>query len=213
MGQRPCERDRGRHVNSGIFAGIGLAAACGWNSFLPLLVLALGDRITDGDLLVRPYDSISSIAGILLLLFLATIELVLDKTPRLDHAFDILGSVLRPGCAGLAMMAITQRDGSMHAILALLIGMSIGALVHWDKVHRRIHLAENGTGLGTPFVSMTEDFCAMVTAVSSLLLGILGPIVAFLSWLLIRATYSWGVNFGKRPRRSSQPAEANTLRR
>jgi hypothetical protein len=197
-------------VNSGIFAGIGLAAACGWNSFLPLLVLALGDRITDGDLLVRPYDSISSVAGILLLLFLATVELIADKTPRIDHAFDILGSIIRPGCAGLAMMAITQRDGSMHPILALLIGMSIGAVVHWDKVHRRIHLAEQSTGLGTPFVSMTEDFSAMLTAVCSLLLGILGPAVALVSWLVVRATYAWGAHFGRRPQ---PPISAKTLRR
>ena len=197
-------------MNSGIFAGFGLAAACGWNTFLPLLILALGDRITDGDLLVRPYDNISSVAGILIILLLATVELIADKTPRVDHAFDIFGTVLRPGSAALAMMAITQRDGSMHTILALIVGMSIGGLVHWDKVRRRIALASAGNGLGTPFVSMTEDFCAMLTAACSLLLGILGPVVAVVSWIVIRATYGWGATFGRRPARSQSP---NTLRR
>lgn len=188
-------------MNSGIFAGMGLAAACGWNTFLPLLILALGDRISDGDLLLRPYDSMASVGGILILLLLATVELIADKTPRLDHAFDILGSVLRPGSAGLAMMAIAQRDESLHPILGLTIGMSIGAFVHWDKVRRRIDLAENGFGLGTPFVSMTEDFCSILTATVSLLLGILGPLFAIVSWVLIRATYAWGANFGRRPTR------------
>lgn len=197
-------------MNSGILAGFGVAAACGWNTFLPLLILALGDRIADGDLLTRPYDSLASVAGLLLLLLLATVELVADKTPRLDHAFDVLGSVLRPGAAGLAMMAVTQRDGSMHPILAMIVGTSIGALVHWDKVRRRIALAEHSTGLGTPFVSMTEDFCAMVTAAFSLVLGILGLVLAILSWILVRATYSWGANFGRRPTGSPGP---KTLRR
>lgn len=32
-------------MNSGILAGIGLAAACGWNTFTPLLIVALADRI------------------------------------------------------------------------------------------------------------------------------------------------------------------------
>jgi hypothetical protein len=197
-------------VNSGIFAGFGLAAACGWNTFLPLLILALGDRIADGDLLVRPYDSLSSVAGLLLLLFLATVELVADKTPRIDHAFDVLGSVLRPGTAGLAMMAISQRDGSMHPILALIVGMSIGALIHWDKVRRRISLAETGNGLGAPFVSMTEDFCSMLTAALALVLGILGPVAAILCWIVVRATYAWGATFGQR---SARQSAAKTLRR
>lgn len=198
-------------MNSGIFAGTGLAAACGWNTFLPLLILALGDRITDGELLVRPYDSLSSVGGILILLLLATIELIADKTPRLDHAFDVLGSVLRPATAGLAMMAITQRDGSMHPILALIVGMSIGALVHWDKVRRRISLAGKGNGLATPLVSMTEDFCSMITAACSLLLGIVGPIVAIVCWVMVRATYSWGATFGQRP--AGRRTDVKTLRR
>jgi hypothetical protein len=198
-------------VNSGIFAGFGLAAACGWNTFLPLLVLALGDRVTNGDLLIRPYHTLSSVAGILILLLLATVELVADKTPRIDHAFDVLGSVLRPGAAGLAMMAITQRDGSMHPILALIVGMSIGALVHWDKVVRRIDLARRSSGVSTPLVSMIEDFCSMVTAACALVLGILGPVGAVLSWLMVRVTYSWAASFGRRP--TTRAPSAKSLRR
>jgi hypothetical protein len=126
-----------------------------------------------------------------------TIELVADKIPRLDHALDVLGAVLRPATGALCFMAITEHDSSMHPILAMLFGLLIGGLVHWDKVHRRIRLAQEGVGLGTPFVSVVEDFASMITAVCAVLFGVLGPIAALLNWMMVRATYRWGANFGR----------------
>lgn len=184
-------------MNSGILAGIGLAAACGWNTFTPLLIVALADRITGGDLLDRPFDFISSAGSILLFLALMTVELVADKIPRLDHALDVLGAVLRPTTAALCFMAITQHDSSMHPILAMMFGLAIGGLVHWDKVQRRIRLAHEGLGLGTPFVSVVEDIASSLTAVCALLLGLIGPIAVILNWLMVRAAYRWGAGFGK----------------
>lgn len=184
-------------MNSGILAGIGLAAACGWNTFAPVLVLALADRISGGDLLSRPYEFISSLAGILLWLSLMTIELVADKIPRIDHVFDVIGAVLRPTTGALCFMAIANHDDSAHPIVAMGFGLVIGGLVHWDKATRRIALARSGPGLGTPFVSMTEDFAAITTAALALLLGVLGPIAAILSWLLVKATYKWSSTFGQ----------------
>jgi hypothetical protein len=194
-------------VNSGILAGIGLAAACGWNTFLPLLVLGLGDRVADGDLLSRPFDFISETTWILLFLVLMTVELVGDKVPRLDHALDILGAVLRPTSGALCFMAVAAHDESVHPILAMLFGLAIGGVVHWDKVNRRIVLAKTGLGLGTPFVSMTEDFVSIVVSVCAVLLGILGPITAIGGWVIIRATYRWSEGFGSSitPRGRSEP--------
>jgi len=198
-------------LNSGIFAGIGLAAACGWNTFTPLLVLALADRITGGDLLNRPFDFISSVGAILFFLAMMTVELVADKIPRLDHALDVLGAVLRPTTGALCFMAIAEHDSSMHPILAMLFGLTIGGYVHWDKVQRRIRLAKESVGLGTPFVSVVEDFASMITAVCAVLYGVLGPVAALLNWMMVRATYRWGANFG---RATITRARANqTLRR
>jgi hypothetical protein len=198
-------------LNTGKFAGIGLAAACGWNTFTPLLVLALADRITGGDLLGRPFDFISSVGSILVFLALMTVERVADKVPRLDHVLDVLGTVLRPATGALCFMAITDHDSSMDPILAMVFGLVIGGLVHWDKVQRRIHLAREGIGLGTPFVSVVEDFASIITAVCAVAFGILGPIAAFLNGLLVRATYRWGANFGKAT--LTRARSGHTLRR
>jgi len=191
-------------VNSGILAGIGLSAACGWNTFAPLLVLALADRMTSGDFVGygvgsasdHPFAFIASLAGILVWLFLFSLELILDKIPRIDHILDVFGSVLRPATAALCFMAIGNRDHSIHPVLALFLGLVIGGVVHWDKARQRLALSQTGLGLGTPFVSMVEDGASLITAAMSLLLGILGPFVALASWFLIRAVNRWSATFG-----------------
>lgn len=192
-------------MDSGILAGIGLSAACGWNTFAPLLVLALADRISNGAILGfgqpntsdHPFAWIASVAGILVWLALMTLELVLDKLPRADHALDALGSVLRPATGALCFMAIGHHDSSIDIVLAMALGMVIAGAVHWDKARRRLALSANSLGLGTPFVSMLEDSLSILTAVLSLILGILGPITAVASWFLIRAAYRFSARFGK----------------
>jgi len=192
-------------VDSGIFAGIGLSAACGWNTFAPLLVLALADRISNGALLGygqpntsdHPFAWIASLAGIMVWLALMTLELLLDKIPRVDHALDAAGSVLRPAAGALCFMAIGNHDDSIDIVLAMAVGMVVAGAIHWDKARRRLELASESLGLGTPFVSMLEDSLSILTAVMSLILGILGPITAIASWFAIRAAYRWSERFGK----------------
>ena len=192
-------------MDSGIFAGIGLSAACGWNTFAPLLVLALADRVSDGAVLGfgqsntsdHPFAWIASIAGILVWLALMTLELILDKIPRVDHAVDVIGTVLRPATGALCFMAVGKSDDSIDIVLAMAVGMVIAGGIHWDKARRRLALASNSLGLGTPFVSMLEDSLSILIAVMSLILGILGPITAVLSWFAIRAAYRWSDRFGK----------------
>jgi hypothetical protein len=60
-------------------------------------------------------------------------------------------------------------------------------------------------------VSVVEDFASMITAICAVLYGILGPIAAVLSWLMVRATYKWGENFGKGT--IARARERQTLRR
>jgi hypothetical protein len=192
-------------VDSGIFAGIGLSAACGWNTFAPLLVLALADRISNGAILGfgqpntsdHPFAWIASVAGIIVWLVLMTLELLLDKVPRFDHGLDAAGSVLRPAAGALCFMAVGNHDDSIDIVLAMAIGMLIAGATHWDKARRRLALASNSLGLGTPFVSMLEDSLSILTAIMSVILGILGPFTALASWFAIRSAYKWSERFGK----------------
>ena len=62
-----------------LLTGIGLAAPAGLNAYLPLLIVALAGRFSDLIVLERPYDFIASGWGIAIIVFLLTIELVVDK--------------------------------------------------------------------------------------------------------------------------------------
>lgn len=181
----------------GAFGGLALAAASGWNTFLPLLLIALGDRVA-GDLLDRPYTAISSLGGILTILTLLTIEIVVDKIPRADIVNDILGSALRPAMAALCCMALASADDSLHPVLALSAGLIIGGAMHWWRSGWRRVVEVESRGIGTPLVSMVEDAMSGLTAIAALLYGPAGLATAVIAWLVIRWSYGWGRRFGAR---------------
>ena len=181
----------------GAFGGLALAAASGWNTFLPLLILAIADHVAD-DLLDRPYTVISSLGGILTLLTLLTIEIVVDKIPRADLLNDVLGSALRPAAGALCFMALADSDDSLHPVLALLGGLLVAGAMHWWRAGWRRIVEVESRGIGTPLVSMVEDAMSGITAVAGIAFGPAGVVVAILAWLVIRWSYGWGRRFGAR---------------
>ena len=181
----------------GALGGLGLAAASGWNTFLPLLVLAIADRVS-GDLLDRPYTVISSLSGIVTLLTLLTIEIVVDKIPRADLLNDVLGSALRPAAGALCLMALADSDDSLHPVLALGAGLVVAGAMHWWRAGWRRVVEVESRGIGTPLVSMIEDAMCGLTAVAGVAFGPAGVVAAVLGWLVIRWSYGWGRRFGAR---------------
>lgn len=185
----------------GAFGGLALAAASGWNTFLPLLLLALGDRVA-GDLLDRPYTVISSLAGILTLLTLLTVEIVVDKIPRADLVSDVLGAALRPAAGALCCMALAASDDSLHPVLALGAGLLAAGAMHWWRAGWRRVVEVESRGVATPLVSMVEDAMCGLTAVAAVLYGPAGLLAAVLGWFVVRWSYGRGRRFGAR-----RPAE------
>ena len=181
----------------GAFGGLALAAASGWNTFLPLLILALGDRVA-GDLLDRPYTAISSLGGIVTLLVLVTVELVVDKIPRADLINDILGSAVRPAAGALCCMSLAASDDSLHPVLALIAGLVIAGAMHWWRAGWRRVVEVESRGIGTPLVSIVEDAICGLTAVAGVLYGPAGLVTAVVGWFVIRWSYGWGRRFGAR---------------
>lgn len=182
----------------GALGGISLAAASGWNTFFPLLVIALADRVQDGELLFHPFDVISSLGGILTLLLLLTVEVVLDKIPRLDLINTIFGIVLRPAAAALCFMAYADSDKSLHPVLAMMGGLIIGAAVHWWRTPWRVRVERESNGLGVPLVSLVEDGLSALTAIAAVLFEPAGLVVAVAAFYILRWSYGWGRRFGVR---------------
>jgi hypothetical protein len=146
-------------------SGLGGAASSGLNAYLPLLILALADRFSSSIDLKSPYDIISSPWGIGILLILLPIELVADKIPGIDHASDLLHSAIRPAAAAFIMMALTDERGEFNAVVALLIGLGVGVVVHGIKATTRPAITVSTGGVGNPLISMVEDGVVVITII------------------------------------------------
>jgi uncharacterized membrane protein len=177
-------------VESAILTGLGLAPSAGLNAYIPLITLALADRFTDRINLDNPYDFISSTPGIAILLFLLTIELVVDKVPGADHLNDLIQTVIRPAAGAFLMIATTNQQGdSLNAVVAGLIGISLSGAVHGVKATSRPAITASTGGFGNPLVSLVEDGIAAMTSVLAILVPIAAIILLLLFGLLLWFLY------------------------
>jgi hypothetical protein len=197
-------------VESPFLSGLGLAAPAGLNAYIPLLVLALADRLSNDVTLEQPYDFISSTWGIVILLLLLTIEIVVDKIPGLDHANDLLQSVVRPAAGAVLLMAATNDEGIINPVVAMILGLGVAGGVHAVKTISRPAVTVSTGGMGNPVVSMIEDGVAIVTSILAVLL----PILAVITFVLLAFFVFWSYKMVKRlvKRPPTQPGAANLRR-
>lgn len=174
-----------------LLTGLGLAAPAGLNAYLPLLILALAERLSSAVTLERPYNLLASAWGIGVLLLLLTVEIVVDKVPGLDHANDLLQSPIRPAVGAVLTMAVTAGDDRVNPVVALLLGLVVAASVHAAKALTRPAITVGTGGLGNPLLSIAEDtFAALAALVAIFLpllsLGVFFLFAAFVLWALRR---------------------------
>jgi hypothetical protein len=200
--------------------GILLAASAGLNAYIPLLGLALADRASTSVDLARPFDVISSTAGIVVLLLLLTVDLVLDKIPRLDHLNDLISTALRPAAGMFLLMSVTDGKGEVDEIVAMLLGLLVAGAVHAYKAISRVNMARKTTGAGSPLISLFEDGLSSMLTLLALTVPWLGAVflaigAVVLAWFYRAVPYSLG---GRRPvvapsaAITGQPADASMTR-
>ena len=166
-------------------AGVGIAAACGLRAFLPLLFLGIAARV---DLIhLRAGSEWLATDLALAALGVATVlEIAADKIPVVDHALDVVATVLRPAAAWLGAFAVLGNLPSPWGQIAALVlaGLTLG--VHAIKSTLRVGSTATTLGHGNPLLSTAEDALAFVLswAVIVPILAILS--VAFGTWLLLR---------------------------
>lgn len=180
-------------MQNAVVMGFGLSASAGLNAFVPLLVVALADRIANGFNLDRPYDFLSSTAGIVIILTLLTIEIVVDKIPRADHVNDLIQSSVRPAAGAVLFMAVVNENDEIHPLIAMIFGLVVAGAVHWYKTTARPEITLKTRGVGNPFVSMVEDAVATVVAILAVALPVLGAVAAVLGAFALRWTYRWAL--------------------
>jgi hypothetical protein len=175
------------YVESPFLTGLGLAAPAGLNAWVPLLVLALSDRLTDKVNLTQPYDFLSSTGVIILLLVLLGIEIVVDKIPGFDHANDLIQSVFRPAAGAILLMATTNDRGVINPVIAMVLGLAVAGAVHAVKTISRPAITLSTGGLGNPIVSMIEDGVAILASILAIVL----PVLAIFLFVLMAIFVYW----------------------
>lgn len=172
-----------------LLTGLGLAAPAGLNAYVPLLVLALADRVSERVTLPAPYDAIASTPGLILLVLLLTVEIAVDKVPGLDHANDLVQTAIRPA-AGALLMLSTAGGVALEPWLAALLGIGAAGSIHLAKASVRPVSTVGTGGVFNPLISFAEDLVAVVASVSAIFLPILT--VGFLLLFVLFAIWAIG---------------------
>lgn len=193
--------------------GTGLAASAGLNAYIPLLTMALLARYTDLIALPDGWQWISGGWAVVILVLLLAVEVVADKVPVLDHANDVVQTVIRPTAGGLAFGAgsssqtVTVSDpgaffGS-HQWAPVVAGVIIALCVHGVKAVSRPVVNASTAGLGAPVASTIEDIGSVLLS----LLAILLPVLVLLGLAGTMLGGWWVIRRRRRRKRERQPDE------
>jgi uncharacterized membrane protein len=151
-----------------LLAGLGLSASAGLNAYLPLLTLALADRVSGSFNLPEPYAAVSSNAGIVVILVVMAVELIGDKLPRFDHFNDLIHLPIRTAIGGFCFMSVAAEQGDLNIWLAGVIGLGVAGGVSYWKMRMRPAITSATAGIGNPIISMQEDAVAIILSIVAL---------------------------------------------
>lgn len=199
--------------------GTGLAASAGLNAYIPLLIMGLLARFTDAIDLPSGWQWLSNGWVIAILAVLLAIEVVADKVPLIDHANDVVQTVVRPTAGGIvfgagssSQTATVTDPGSFfssHQWVPIAAGVLIALCVHGTKAAARPVVNATTAGFGAPVASTVEDIGSIVMS----LLAILLPILVLLGLVLLISTGIWAFRRRSRRRRERSALEGVTTER
>jgi hypothetical protein len=193
-----------------LLLGLGLAAASGLRTFLPLLLAAGAARLgLFGVELNGALAWLQSDAALAALAFAATAEFLGDKVPVVDHALDALGTVVRPLAGALAAASVFAGvDPVVAGVAGLIVGAPTALAVHGAKAGTRVAGNAATVGVAAPVLSFAEDALAVLMTALALMAPLLVPVLLLaLSLLLWRGLKRL---FGRRraPSPAHPPASA-----
>lgn len=185
---------------TGVLSGFGLSAAAGLNAYIPMFVVGLLIRF-DQIQVTSPYDILGQTPVLIVLGGLLFIETFVDKIPGLDHANDVIQSIVRPTAGALLFAGSVGNVTEQKPWIGFTIGLLTAGGVHATKATGRV--AVNGATFGTGgwIASILEDVASFFTSVFAIFI----PIIGFLAAILIGF---FGIR-AYRKRKARKNAEAN----
>jgi hypothetical protein len=147
--------------------GIGLAAACGFRVFVPLLIMSVA--ALSGHLTLSPsFQWIGSYPALITFSVATALEIAAYYVPWLDHLLDTIATpaAVVAGTIVTASM-ITGMSPFLQWTLAAIAGGSAAGLVQGATVLTRAASTATTGGLGNPIVATGELALSIATAVLS----------------------------------------------
>jgi hypothetical protein len=158
-----------------ILAGVGLAAACGFRVFVPLLVLSIAATL-DVVPLAPDFAWLASTPALVALATATVMEIAAYYVPWLDHALDLVATPAAV-LAGVVTTAAVVSDVSpvLRWALAVVAGGGVAGAVQGATVLLRLKSGVATAGVGNPLVATGETTSSTVTSV----LAVVVPVIAF----------------------------------
>jgi hypothetical protein len=177
----------------GVISGIGLAAACGFRIFVPLLIASLAVR--SGVLSVSEGFEWLGSTPVLIAFAVATLfEVAGYYLPGVDHFLDVVATPAAV-IAGTLVSAsfITDVEPWFRWTLALVAGGGLAGVVQTSTVVARSASGLTTLGLANPIVATAELVGSSLVAT----LAVLVPLAALLC-VLVGAALFWNARRRKR---------------
>lgn len=173
-----------------IFAGIGLASACGLRVFAPLFIASLaantGIDVFGGfdfaTMLGANFHWLGSTPVTVALGVATALEIGSYYIPWLDNALDTIATpaaVIAGTFISGAVMPEFMGDGSFKWILATIAGGGSAGIVQGASVITRGASTATTGGVGNPAVSTAELGGSVITAILAVLVPIIAAILVF----------------------------------
>ena len=176
-----------------ILVGLGLAAACGFRVFVPLLVLAIAAR--SGHVGLAPSLAWIGTPGAIVAFGTATVlEVIAYKVPWLDHALDAIASpaavVAGAIVAASQLGTISPSGGGGHLLMwgaGIIAGGGAAGVVKASAVTTRAVSTVTTAGLGNPIFALGETIAAGVSSVMMVVAPVAGTLLIIgIVYVLIR---------------------------
>ena len=168
--------------------GLGLAAASGMRTFLPLLMLSAAVHFElFGVTVGESMRWIGSTGALVALAIAAVVELGADLIPFVDNALSVIGNVTGP-IAGViaAWAAFSHLDPAIAALAGIIVGAPTALTFSAAQTGTRAVSTATTGGLANPVVSVIEDVLTFFTSLIAMILPFLIiPLLAALLW------FSW----------------------
>lgn len=165
----------------GVAIGLGLAAACGFRVFVPLLVMGVTARLGWFDP-AAGFAWVSTTPALIAFGVATAAEIAAAHVPWLDHMLDVVAAPLAV-LAGAMMMAGSLGEVSplLRWSFALIAGGGTAGLFHGLNALLRGGSSVTTAGLANPFFATIETGGAFALAAVAILVPMVGLALAVLA--------------------------------